>query len=374
MRVLHIIDSGGLYGAEMMLLSLAEEQVKLGLEPIIASLGEKRINKKPFELEAIKRGLDIALFRMAPGLNITGALTVLRFAKSRHVGILHSHGYKGNILFGFIPFKFRGIPMLSTVHGYTSVSGLSKMRIYEALDIFSHKFIEAVVLVNKGMLSNAKLADRKGVTYHVINNGIPVLDNTADSHDPIGNTPIKEFCTKKKIIIGSIGRLSTEKGFRHLIDALSIVRGKGIDAGLLIIGEGYQRSTLQKFIETSSLSDHVIMPGYFENAKRFLSYFDIYAIPSLTEGLPITLLEAMQARVPVIASHVGGIPFVLENETGYLFAPARPEAISDAIISVVNNREAAREKAEKAYRHFVANFSSLTMAENYRKLYNRLCA
>jgi len=88
MRVLHIIDSGGLYGAEMVLLNLVAEQMKMGLEPVIASIGEKGIKEKPLETEAIKRGLRVGKFRMLPGPNLPGMFKVLRYAQKHGFDIL----------------------------------------------------------------------------------------------------------------------------------------------------------------------------------------------------------------------------------------------------------------------------------------------
>lgn len=373
MKILHIIDSGGLYGAEVMLLNLAREQLNLGMDVLIASIGEKHIDEKPFEKEARKRGLNVKIFRMIPGPNIAGALEVLRYAMKQGVNILHSHGYKGNILFGFIPLKFRKLPMLSTLHGYTSLSGFSRMRVYESLDLISHRHIEQIVLVNEGMLTHPKLKNRKGIKYQVINNGIPVFEENEKETKPQHSGVLEKFCEKRKFIVGSIGRLSTEKGYNFLIEALSIVRKKGVDAGLVLIGEGYGRESLEQLIRRHELKDDVLMPGYFGDAKAYLSFFNIYVISSLTEGLPITLLEAMQAKVPIIATEVGGIPMVLGNgKSGCLVPPGKPESLADAIIEMYSNEKVAKEMVENAYKNVIQNYSSQQMAKEYFELYKML--
>ena len=106
MKILHIIDSGGLYGAEMVLLNLVAEQIKLGLEPTIASIGEKGIVEKPLETEVIKRGFKLKKFRMQPGPDYMGASKILRFAKQEYFDLMHSHGYEGNI------FSLRGVKII----------------------------------------------------------------------------------------------------------------------------------------------------------------------------------------------------------------------------------------------------------------------
>ena len=300
---MHIIDSGGLYGAEVMLLNLVAEQVKLRLEPVIASIGDKGIDTKPLEAEAERRGFPVQKFRMHPGPNIAGAFEILRYAWRGGFDILHSHGYKGNILFGFMPRAVRKVAMISTLHGWTSTNGLSKMRVYEWLDAHSLKFIDAVVLVNKGMLHSPRLINIRGVNFQVVNNGIPISScSSILSQANLTNQPFNNLYKKVVdfsqggFILGTIGRLSSEKGFLYLIDAVKQARTSFDDIRLVIIGEGEDRKLIEEKIIECKLEKHVMMPGYIKEAKHYLKLFNAYVISSLTEGLPISLLEAMEAR------------------------------------------------------------------------------
>jgi glycosyltransferase involved in cell wall biosynthesis len=387
MKVLHIIDSGGLYGAEVMLLNLMEEQIKMGLDPTIASIGEKHIEEKPLETEALKRGFKVKKIRMFPGPNIAGTLKVLRYAQTNGFDLLHSHGYKGNILFGLLPRKLRKIPMVSTLHGWTSTNGFSKMRLYEWLDRKSLKHIDSVVLVSNAMKSHPRLKSLKDINIHVIPNGIPVSKSSPPSQ--LLNIPssipspsqrpnfsssksfdkkIIDFC-QNAYTIGSIGRFSTEKGYKYLIEALSLLVKKGIDTRLVIIGEGYERGLLEELVVQLGLKDRILLTGYVEDAKKYIPYFDVYAISSLTEGMPITLLEAMQSKVPVVATIVGGIPDVLGAESGMLVPPCNPAAFARAVSLIAKDKKLAEGLAAHAYKQVINHFSSKDMAQKYSKLY-----
>ena len=388
MKILHVVDSGGLYGAEVMLLSLIDEQIKLGLDPTIASIGEKHIKEKPIETEALKKGFKVKKFRMFPGPNIAGALKVLKYAERNGFDLLHSHGYKGNVAFGFMPRKFRKIPLVSTAHGWTSTKGLTKNRIYEWLDTLSFKFIDAVVLVSNTMKSHPRLKSLNGNNIHVIPNGIPIPDSTVTQFNdstthPFNQSPIQfnnstnqpfdkeieAFCSKG-FTIGSIGRLSTEKGYKHLVGALGILIKEGIDARLVIIGEGYQRYYLEGLVDELGLSGRVMLPGYRDNAKQYIPRFNAFAISSLTEGLPITLLEAMQAKVPIVATDVGGIPEVLQNGTaGVLVQSSDSNEFAEALARLYHHAQWARELTNIAYKTAVTDFSSQKMAEQYLDIY-----
>ena len=151
-KVLHLIDSGGLYGAEMMLLNLVEEQVKSGQKPLILSAGTPGIKEKAIEVEAKKRGLPVKAVRMKAGINFVKAFQIISFAKNENFDILHSHGYKFNILLGMLPRVFRKIPIVTTIHGYIPEKKYSKLAAYQWLDRVLIKSFDNVIFVNKYML------------------------------------------------------------------------------------------------------------------------------------------------------------------------------------------------------------------------------
>ncbi len=381
MKILHLIDSAGLYGAEVMLLHLIAEQIKQGLQPIIASIGEKGIDEKPLEKEAKKRGYRVEKFRMAPGPNYLGALNILRFAWHEGIDILHSHGYKGDILFGFIPGKIRRIPIITTVHGYTSTgNGFSRMRAYEWLDSKALRFMDTVVFVSNAMKSDPRFKHLNPSKVHVIHNGIPLTTSDSPSHAPSFSASdaadldqhILHFCTNT-FTLGSIGRLSPEKGYIYLIKALKIIRDKGHDVRLVIIGEGGERPKLETEISRLGLNDHVLLPGYRANASSYLPYFDVFVLPSLTEGLPMTILEAMRAGIPIIASGVGGIPEIMHfGKGGVLANPGEVEHLAEAAIFLWHQEESRRNFVEKSKRNFYEHYTSQAMAVGYRRLYRHL--
>ena len=380
LRILHTIDSGGLYGAEVMLLALVEEQIKSGHQPVIASIGEKLIEPKPLEVAARQKGFEVEVFQMFPGPNVAGAIKILRYAWRNHFDIIHSHGYKSNVLFGFLPRKFRKLPMVSTLHGYTSINGFSKGRLYEWLDSIGLRFIDEVVLVNRGMLRHPRINRLKSGKFRVVDNGIPI-EEPADQIKGVSNQAgdashptdaiINDFC-RKGFTIGSIGRLSREKGFELLIDALCRVKERGIDAGLVIIGDGNLKRKLTDYANERGVADKVLMPGYRRDACRFMPLFSVFAISSYTEGLPITLLEAMRARVPVVATAVGGIPEVLDSgKVGCLVKMGCAGELAAGIMKLHDEPALSAALSERAYKRLMIHYSSVAMAEKYHKIYMR---
>lgn len=365
MRVLHVIDSGGMYGAEVMLLSLVEEQIRQGLNPVIASIGGHHCGEKAIEVVARKRNFSVETFRMLPGPNFIGAWKILQYAKSEKCDLLHSHGYKGNILFGFIPKRIRHLPLVTTVHGWTSTgTTFSRMRLYQWLDSLALSRMDTVVLVNEGMLIHPKLAGKRSKKFYVVNNGISAEAPDMFSCDALELRP-------GTVNIVAVGRLSPEKGFGNLLEAMALVVGNGIDVSLCLFGEGGERENLERLIVQLKLSDRVTMPGFVSNVSDTFSCFDFLVMPSLTEGLPITLLEAMRAGLPVIASSVGGIPFVIQDRiNGYLVRPADVEGLCHVLLEAIRRKRENKMLIECANNIFHEVFTSEIMASAYAQLYH----
>lgn len=369
MRVLHLIDSGGLYGAEMMLLHLMQAQQELGLEPVLGSIGARGEGEKALEREAGRRNLRVERFRMRPGPNWAGALEILAFARREQVQLVHSHGYKGNILLGLLPYPLRRLPVVSTVHGWTSAGGWNRLRLYEWLDALSLRFVDRVVFVSEAMRHHPRLRSLPSAKVAVIANGIPA--ESAQQENGAVREEIVRFAGQG-FSIGAVGRLSPEKGLEHLVDAVADLAGEGRDVRLALLGEGELRRELEQRAADRGIGDRVLFAGYVPDARRYLPSFDLFCMPSLTEGLPLALLEAMAAEVPIIASGVGGIPEALDQgRAGLLVAPGRVAALREAIASVLDEPQPASARAHQARQRLAAVYSSRAMAERYLQVYRQ---
>lgn len=367
MKILHVIDSEGFYGAETVIINLAMEQKKIGLKPKILNLRYCDPVGQSLESESTKMGIDFFVIPLRFGFNIIGAFRIVQFAIANGFEIIHSHGYKSNILLGLMPKMIRKLPMITTLHGWTSTKRFSKIWFYEQLDLISLKFIDSVVLVNQNMLTLPMLKKYKLNNLSVINNGIPRI-NFNNSDQPMDDK-LLSFC-KHPFVIGSVGRLSKEKGFEYLIESLHTLVQEGIDVRLIIIGEGPERDSLEAMVEQLCLKERVLMPGYLQYARNYIPFFKIFVISSLTEGLPITLLEAMQARVPIVATKVGGLPGVLQNgKAGILIDPCNVKSLVDAMKICYSNEDLIKELTLAGYEIATNDYSSNKMSSGYFEVY-----
>lgn len=171
----------------------------------------------------------------------------------------------------------------------------------------------------------------------------------------------------------SVGRLSPEKGHLGLIEAFALVRAKGVDARLTLIGEGAERANLERAIKEMNL-DHVIdLPGAAneEAVAEAISRADIFVLSSFMEGLPVVLMEAMASGVPVIAPRVAGIPELIEHGThGLLFQPSDWEGLARQMVSLGRDRELQRRFSEAGIQRVQGEFriqeAVTPLAERFR--------
>ena len=369
MKILHVIDSGGLYGAEMVLLNLTEEQKRLGHHPCIASIGAQDVREKPLETEARKRNLEVVVFRMRNGPNLAGSIRIVNFARSKGFQVVHSHGYKSNILLGFLPRCFRRLPLVSTVHGWTAVKIFSRLWLYEWADKMSLKCADAVCVVNDTMCSIPQIKSLNHEKVHVVVNGIPELDTTA----ALPADEVTRFCLGG-YTVASIGRLSPEKGYEHLIHSFSILHSFHPDTRLLIVGEGCERERLDALICSLGLKGKIMLPGYRDDAWRYLTYCRLFVLSSLTEGLPITLLEAMQVGIPIIATCIGGVPSVITHEeNGILIPPGNHVILGQVLLSLYKgNEKKLHEMSMRGMEMVKVHHSARSMALGYDAVYKEV--
>ncbi|MFD2228572.1 glycosyltransferase [Alkalimarinus sediminis] len=351
-----------------MLVELALEQIKAGHSVTICSIGTPSELEKPIEKVCKERGINVYPLRMKAGLNLLGGMNIVNYAKQHGFDLFHSHGYKGNILLGLLPIKLRRLPLIMTLHGKTTVSGFSKMRVYEILDQVFFKRMDAVVVVANELLERRGLVGRKLKNLTVIPNGISEVLPEIPLNDPIATRLIS--IKKTGPIIGSIGRLSEEKGYSLLILAFAKLKEENSGLQLVIMGDGPLKSQLINIANKAGVSSSVCFMGYIDNASHYLTYFDIYVNSSFTEGMPITLLEAMRADCPIVASKAGGMPELLKGgEYGNLFSVGDIDALS---LSLKNAFTGGGQKVTKAKKFFKSKLTSRVMSDKYIEVYNKV--
>jgi glycosyltransferase involved in cell wall biosynthesis len=371
LKILHLIDSGGLYGAENMLLDLVTEQLRQGLQPLILSAGTPGVGEKPLERAARERGLPLQTLRMKAGINLPAALRVMKFAKSEGFQVLHSHGYKFNILLGLLPRSMRAGVFVTTLHGYVSAGRASRLRLYRVLEHYLLRRLDGAVFVSDALTRHPLLRGigvRRSATIH---NGVNVQEIVRLSRDT--SLPALQDIVPDRdhaVVIGALGRLSAEKGFELLLEVFARLVQRHAGLRLVILGEGGLRPALEQRIAELGLVDKVKLPGFVSPVHRIVRELDGIVMPSLAEGLPMTLLEACALQKRIVATRVGGIPELMEScVAGRLVEPGDPDALEQAMEALFFEQDDAGVTAMPALE---SRFSSAAMADAYTVFYRQV--
>ena len=374
MRVLHLIHGEGIYGAELILVYLAREMQRLGHEMIVGSIRDPGTPTTELESFAENCGLTVLPIRIAPRPTPGVVRSLLRIVRQVRADVVHSHGYKADILLGLLPRSLRG-PMLATAHGWTYPPRFTALWLYQVLDRLSLRRLDRVVVVAPHMMSVQAVRNLPAGKTIVICNGIPSLQERLSDQLRRGVQPIPDALRRlmsSRPTLVAIGRLSLEKGFDVLIEAFAAARRGNEAYQLALIGDGPERAALQAQIGRLGLDDHVLMPGYVDCADRILESAKAFVMSSFTEGLPLALLEAMQWRVPIVATAVGAIPQLLEGGAGTLVRPRDIASLQNALRRVMTANGSLAGEVETAFGRVNRDYSSARMCGEYVTLYQQI--
>lgn len=375
LRIMHVIDSGGLYGAEKVVLSLMREHQLQGMHVELASIAEPGASQKAIEKEAARLALPWRRFEMKKGVDKSGMHGLLKHARDNKISLIHSHGYKANILLALIGLKNRRIPVISTLHGWTSTGRPGRMKLYEWAECALLPRLDSVVAVCEAMTTGTLYSRRLGEKLNVIPNGIPVtqIDSSATAADSERTkAAIEKFADGAPVFV-MVGRLSREKDIPTVLRAIVELQSREHAIRIIIFGEGPDRDVLESLASELGVKNYVFFWGYCDCIGSIMSAFRGLIISSLTEGAPLVVLEAMRAGIPVIATRVGGLPeMVVDGKTGSLVQKSNPRQLADAIARLAADESLASELGSAGRKRLTQRFSISRVAEDYLTQYRAL--
>ncbi|MCJ7785908.1 MAG: glycosyltransferase family 4 protein [Desulfobacterales bacterium] len=368
MRILHLISSVGLFGAERVAIELSKSLKRTyHCEPILGVIRNIYNPHEEILEEAKSNDILYTVFSCRNQLDLKLAFSIRDFIKKNRVDIIHCHGYKSNF-YGLLASKGQ-VPSVTTNHNWLTAHW--KLKTYCLLDSLWIRFFDRIVAVSNEVKRDMLMYKIPEKKIRVIDNGIAIerfekLVETKSMKNQLG-------FEEKIRIIGTIGNLGTEKGHIYLLEAAKQILDVVKDLKFLIIGDGRLRKPLEEKSEELGIKKHVIFTGQRKDIPELLMAMDIFVLPSIKEGLPIALLEAMAAKRPVIATRVGAIPKVIENrDIGVLVEPKDIKGLRDAIMNLLNDPGRMNLLARKGFDRVCMDFSSDEMGKNYLKLYNEL--
>ena len=246
-----------------------------------------------------------------------------------------------------------------------------KKRLFILTEKITAKFKNIIVVNNKHDYDQAvKLKIKPKEKIVLIHNGIDALKMDLLPRDEARR---KFKVSQSEFVIGAIANFYPTKGLEYLIEATKILKSIIPDSKFLIqiIGDGQERKSLESRIMNYGLGKNVILLSQIPEAQKYMKAFDIFVLPSVKEGFPWVILDAMAAKVPIIATRVGALPEIIENgENGILVEPKNPQQLAEAIKYLIENERARQEFAFQAHQTAFFKFPIEKMLRETEELFN----
>ncbi len=340
-KILHLIGGEAIGGAEQHVLNLLTGLDVKRFSPILICL-----TKGSFASLAQEKGIFTTSFPMHHPLDLTLLPGLIKWAREQNISLFHTHGSRANLL-GRLSAKFLRIPCVSTYHSSLSHDYLSpwSARLAISLDKLTLPLTAGIITISEHL--NREVKARGAQRLKTIYNGYPRLTFSEPS------TLRQHFrqhwnIPSQATVLGTIARLHPTKGHHYLIQAAARLKNKLSNLHLLFIGDGPLSKELE--LELRKEGINYTLTGYLPQAYEALPAMDLFVLPSLSEGMGLVLLEAMQARIPIVASIAGGIPELIRTrKDGLLVQSADPDALADACFTILENSSLAKALTDSAY-------------------------
>ena len=363
--ILHVMTKLPVGGVENQLLLLLKHYDKAKLSPTVCSLsGKGEVGKKIEDM-----GIEvICLNKLEHGFDWTIIRDLVNIMKSNNVEVVRTHQYHAN-LYGRIAAWLCRVPcIVPSVHNvYTRDRKIHRRILNNLLGRISDKIIAVSEAVKADIMAYDKIPDSR---VKVVYNGVDEARFTCvERRSTRSEFNIPEHAT----VIGTVGRLAAQKGQRHLIESVALLVKEFPELILLIVGDGPEKEALRRTVSEKGLEKQVIFTGSRDDVPDLLAAMDIFVFPSLWEGMPNALAEAMAAGKPVIATDIKPNREVLGPEHAGVFVPIENSmAIASEIARLLRDRQAALLLGSVAQERAFSRFAISATVGAYTDLFGEI--
>lgn len=354
MKIFQVIPCFAFGGAEIMCENLLYAQRDAGHDVAAVSLFDYH---SPITERIEAAGIKIYYLGKRPGpdLSMTGKLKKL-FLSERPDAV---HVHLNAIKYAAPAAKKAGVRCVYTVHNLAEkdASGIAR----EMNRSFFKKGVATPVALSE------RIRDSVVSTYGLHAEDVPVIFNGID----LSKCKRKQtYALNKEIELLHVGRFFEQKNHRGLIDAFALVKAAHPTARLRLVGDGALIEEIRSCADERGVAGNVIFEGAQANVYPYFEAADIFLLPSLFEGMPITLIEAMGSGLPIVATAVGGVPDMLKDGQSASLTDCTPEAVAAAVCALIEDAS-LRERYGRAAADASLRFSAKIMAESYIALYGK---
>jgi glycosyltransferase involved in cell wall biosynthesis len=364
MKILQLISSGGYYGAENVVVSLAESLERNNCGSVIGVFhNDSQVNEELIR-QAEKRGLTVERFVCRGRWDWQTVRAIREKVKNLNIDLLHTHGYKADI-YGLLAARGLGFPLISTCHLWTHDT--AAVRFYEFLDSLLLRRFDAVVAVSDTIAESLRNSGIRQSTIRVIDNGIDL-----SFFSRTGERLAEKIDNGQKLVVGTVGRLVPQKGLEYFLRAAREVLLDFSDVTFVVIGSGPDREKLEHIVRDLAIEQNVLFTGHCTDMPGAYASMDVFVLASIDEGMPMAILEALASKKPVVATSVGAVPqLIIQEKTGFLVAPRDVQALKLAILRLLKDASLRSQLGNAGEALVKRSHSRDTMARNYLQLYEQ---
>jgi glycosyltransferase involved in cell wall biosynthesis len=316
--------------------------------------------------ELTRAGIEVLALSRRPGFRPSLSVRLARLARARGIGVLHCHHYSPFVYGGLAALLARGLRVVYTKHGRLSDAPPTRKRLW--VNPWLDRLPATVCAVSEDLKRHMMASGFSGQRIRVVYNGIesgttPTDGDRRRARAALGMEP-------SSFVVGTIARLDPVKDLMTLINGFETLAAGHDAARLVIVGDGPERPALEARARATGLGARIHFAGHRDDARALLAGFDLFVNCSTTEGVSLTILEAMAAAVPVVATRVGGTPEVVIDGCTGILAPARDaRALAGAMstLAAAAGRRSALGAAGRA--RVEQHFTLDRMVGDYERLY-----
>ena len=362
LKVAHLHSSLGVYGAERWTLALLAHLDADAVAATVVSIGTKPGADLFYQL-LHEQGRSAHHLRIGGRLSGRAVLELRRFLVREGVDVLHTHGFKADVL-GYVATVGTRVRLVSTLHGWSADEG-RRIQAYEALSrVFLRRF-DRVFPVSPALLQQAEEQGFDRRRLHLVLNAVD-LDGLEFAFTPRR--------AEEPFTILFAGRLCRPKGVFDLVQAVARARFTG-PMRLVVVGDGEDRAALAQLAGRLGIGSVVTFAGAVPSIVPHLAVSHALVLPSYSEGIPRVVMEAFAVGVPVVGTNISGIRELVRHEhTGLLVPVGAPEALARACERLCAAPELGQRMAREARRVVVERHSARRMAEDLQREYRELCS
>jgi glycosyltransferase involved in cell wall biosynthesis len=362
MRILHIISSGGMYGAEAVILNLSRTLNEQGHTSLLGIFSNSSNPNLQLHERALQEGIESHLISCRGQVDRTGLASIRALAASTRADLIHAHGYKADV-YVYLAMRGSTMPLVSTCHTWYDDNRL--VWFYGVIDRRVLRRYQAIVAVSDDVRQRLVDSGVPANRIHFIRNGIDLRPFTN------ARASLRHLALPGSLLIGWVGRLTYDKGPDIFLRAIAQVRPEFPTARYILVGEGPYRPEVERLLTDLALGDVVHLLGQRSDMPAVYASCDFMVSSSRQEGLPMAILEGMAAGLPWIATSVGAVPMVIHHsQNGILIAPENVGVLAKSLISMMQN-PAERALMGAAARSLTeSEFSAERMATDYLRVYS----